>query len=68
MTGVAVKVTIVPSQKLVCDADILTDAITGELIFITILFEVAVCDVRQPARLLVITQVTVCPLVSVDVV
>ena len=67
MVGVAVKVTDVPAQIVVADAPMLTLAGKAEFTIMLIAFEVAGLPVGQVA-LEVRPHVTICPLVSVEVV
>ena len=67
LVGVAVNVTEVPLQILVCDAATETEGVTLEFMVIVILFEVAGLPVT-PERFDVITQVITLPVVKVVVV
>ena len=64
LTGVAVKVTLAPSQMVAALDEILTLAVTVGFTVITTAFEVAGLPMAHPS-LEVMTQVTDCPLVSV---
>ena len=57
MTGVAVKITLVPAQIVVTVAEILTDGITGEFTVMVMALDVAVGWVTQ-VKEVVITTVT----------
>jgi len=67
LVGVAVKVTEVPVQIEVALAEILTDGTDEGFTVMVIPFEVAVVGLTH-AKLLVKIQVTICPLVSVELV
>jgi hypothetical protein len=67
LVGFAVKVVFVPAQKVVVGFVIFKDGVTVGVILMVIPEEVAGLPVT-PERLEVITQVTICPLVSVAVV
>jgi hypothetical protein len=64
LVGVAVKVTDVPEQIVVADAEIATDGVTGALTVIVTVFELAV-DGLAHERLEVIIHVIVLPLAKV---
>ena len=69
MDAVAVNVTDVPAQiGPDGDAAMLTVGVTYAFTVIVIVFDVAVVDVKQVPPVMVISQVTVLPLASVDVV
>ena len=63
MTGVAVKVTLVPEQILLFEAAIETDGVTGVPTIMVTEFDVAVVGLAQVA-VEVITQVTTLPLAN----
>ena len=67
LVGVAVKVTEVPVHIEVALAEILTAGTAEGFTVMVIPFEVAVVGLTQ-AKLLVKIQVTICPLVSVELV
>ena len=64
MTGVAVKVTLVPEQKVVAEAMMLTDGVTA--VPTDIVITLLVAEIAEPQdTLLVITAYTLSPSVSV---
>ena len=67
MVGVAVKVTDDPEQIVVAGVVILNEGVTEDVTVIVTALDVAGLPVT-PLRLEVMTQVTTCPLVRVDVV
>ena len=67
MTGVGVKVTLLPAQMVVCEARMLTAGTNVVLTVIVMLLLVAVVGLAQ-AELEVITQLTTLPLAREEVV
>ena len=66
MVGVAVKVTEVPVQIVVDEAEIVTDGVTDALTVIVTVLLVAVAGEAQAALLAIVT-LTCAPFVSVDI-
>ena len=58
MTGVAVKITLVPEQMVVAEALILTDGVTGEVTVMVMAFDVAVDCVTQVSEDVITTVIT----------